>query len=145
MSIIYDALKKTQARFSLPGGPHNPQKRKMWHWLLIGFIVFGFAGCGIVVLVLFYRPQKIVTPLKQAASPARAPQAIRQIQGNAPGQAQQLFKLEGIVEMDKEYFAVINNAMLRVGDYINEAEVVGISPQVVSLNARGQIITLRLE
>ena len=57
MSIIYDALKKTQKRF-IPkaDAPSSSGGKDLNLWLFIGFLTVGFIACAILLVLLFYNP-----------------------------------------------------------------------------------------
>ncbi|MFC1703400.1 hypothetical protein ACFL1E_01260 [Candidatus Omnitrophota bacterium] len=136
MSIIYDALKKTQGKFTLPKDqPASQKKTKSRLWFFIGFLGLGFIGCGIVVILLLRNPVDISqSTTKPKDFSGRISRAIK---FNRP-------QLKGIFLMDGEYSALINDQIVKAGNYFDGIQVVSVSANEVILNVKGEVLSLRL-
>lgn len=132
-SIIYDALKRVEgkaegdAKLSAGGaGRKNPKLNKAV-FAVFFLIVLGSAGLAAINI---YRKSAVHT------SPATGIPKV-------PGEKAPLLRkgdsglsLSGIFFSDGEYVALINDRMVRVGDYIGEAQVVRIESDGVEIRFR---------
>lgn len=142
MSIIYEALNKTQKRLTMPNTFVGKKNSSILTWLLSGFIVLGFIGCGLVIMLLSRNPQttnRIQSKLIDTKNISKT-----KIKSNNEKKYYGSFDLSGIISMDNAYFALINSKMVTVGDYIEGAEVVSILSDEVNLNLKGDKIKLKI-
>lgn len=142
MSIIYEALKKVQTQFS---APFKAQKRNNpWLWASVGFVFLGFLGCGFVLMLLInsFTSKTVI----KYVSPKKADTLESQETPNPPPIPKQnspdaLF-LNGIMTMEGEYMALINNKIVKEGDYIQNLRVLSITQDKVELYSQGKIVVL---
>jgi len=161
MSIINEALKKTQTRLqqktpqALASGLPNSNKVKEEKstWLLIAVILIsiGFLGCaGMLIFVVRYahRPATGISPKQEVSLPA--PKTT--IAQPAPAPTKKKIKpqnfyadltLEGIVFLDGEQLALINDQYFKTGDRIGDKKILNISKDSVEIYHRGKVITLK--
>src|SRR3989338_4948298 len=156
MSIINDALKKTQQKFQQHGPKQGqeaqePPDKNPWFWLIAIVVSFGFIGCGLIFIFLVFpfkktavsftnNPQKqTLTGAKQASVTMFAKPSVAMAKKDEP---KDTIVLNGIITMDDGQFALINNQILKEGDYINGKRIVSISADKVEIFDKGQILTL---
>ncbi len=155
MSIISEALKKArEARDSKNEGarpapapvpaPQAPSKesRPDGRWRLIVTIVVILIGTPLFIEFLSPSTSKPVAG-KRSASPdsGRAQFAVEE----RPvffGSQKPRFSLSGIAQFQDSYMAVINGHILKQGDNVQGAKVVGIRPDGVELDYKGERIVL---
>ena len=155
MSIIYDALKKTQhklrnATLLSPDQraiANGQEKNKFWLWAAIFTICLGFIICGFILTTLvFSKNSAYSTPSPVGNSPA-----ANQISQTSfkPGTAfvkepaaSSEIVLNGIMSMGDEQLALINNKIYKAGDYIGDKRVLSISAEKVEIFDKGNVITL---
>jgi hypothetical protein len=161
MSIINDALKKTQTRLqenkslSPPGEKKSPR-------LGFLFFLFGLVGCGLWVL-FFVSPgsqgrtkqaslpkeppaSTVISqlpPEPQKAEPQQAPAPIVQTFFSTPSPPAAVeLTINGIIEMDGELIALINNKIVKEGDEIDGKRIVKITSESVEILDNGNAVTL---
>ncbi|MFC1594496.1 hypothetical protein ACFL38_04135 [Candidatus Omnitrophota bacterium] len=148
MSIILDALKKTQKRLTSPmnivgNNVAAPTTRSLWAWFFSGFITLGLIACGVALFLLMHNPTLPKTilvkqqnveslPIETDTTPSKAV-----IKFNKP-------VLNGIFATEEGYFALINDRIVKVGDYIDGMEILSIVKDEVMLDFKGEAISLRL-
>jgi len=163
MSIINEALKKTQSQLeqinpaSAPIQPKKPGKN-IWVLILTTLLFVGFLSSAGVFLLLIFKNhpntanfaknkslatantqnQGTVTLFTQAPAPAMQTPAPKDSSKN-PSR----LVLNGIITMDKEKLALINNQILKEGDYIDDKRVLSISMDKVEIFNKGEIIILK--
>jgi len=155
MSIIYDALKKVEQRLPFPNA--KKETKNILLWLAIGAITLGFLASGFALFLLFSslsKPVQItqkssaVNPalrIKTApAKPAPAPTLAREINPTRQ-KIYDTLDLKGIMDMEGERIALINNEILKAGDYINGAKVTRISKNTVELLFKDKVIILKIK
>ncbi|MDP2938888.1 MAG: hypothetical protein Q8O13_02245 [Candidatus Omnitrophota bacterium] len=142
MSIIYDALKKVQNQFPMPNSVKN--KNNIWLWLSIGSITLGFLGCGFVLMLLINSSSQktVIKNIKpennkptETLKAINLPQISKQTSSNT-------LVLNGIISMEGEYLALINNQILKEGDYIQDMRILSITKERVELYSKGKITIL---
>jgi len=160
MSIIYEALKKVEQH--LPFAEARKEKKATWIWLAIAVIFIGFIGCGIAIVLLFSSlkpPLQIIQQAPSTPAPAVAPSTVKLqtpatssqplVSSNLINPPRQRIAdnldLNGIMDMEGERIALINNQILKVGDYIQGARVMRISQDTVELLLKDKIIILKIK
>jgi len=157
MSIIYEALKKAQRRLKIT--PIKTEEEKRWPWFYLGFIVASLLGCVFVLVLIFYTPkiktlatsnldqkqksidEKRVAPTKVEYKPSRA----IEYESDPSKFPKNTLKLDGIIYMNDDYIALINNRILKKGDFIEGAQIIGISDNSVDLKFGDSNFNLRLK
>lgn len=133
MSIVYDYLKQIQASKETkkpvpePAPPiSSPSKRspRISFALVAAVSIAAIVVVGIIVYLLFGRPEKTIVKVYQ---PAASPQPAK-TERSDPG-----YVLEGIIYNPSRPFAIINGKMLEKGSRIGDFEVAQITPDSVSL------------
>lgn len=146
MSIIYEALKKTQEKlkFATTLDPREKLKLKLY----IVFIFVALLGCSYALTTLFYSPAPLSSEqIKKeiASSMAKQKQPV-QISSSKPVRAtSERFALNGVVTMDNEKVALINDEMVRKGDFIDGAYVINILDNKVYLDLGGKPVVLKIK
>ncbi|MBM3251769.1 MAG: hypothetical protein FJZ11_03200 [Candidatus Omnitrophica bacterium] len=146
MSIIYDALKKTQTKLKLPSDETKQNNYTLKFYIVFIFIVL--IGCSYVLTTLLYSPAAVnpdfIKEIKTTASVEQKPAVktswIKSPLGNAPE-----LELTGIVTMDNEKIALINGQMLKRGEYIEGAYVINILNDKVYLDLGGKPVVLKIK
>lgn len=166
MSIINDALKKTQQNFEhqkkiFTAGSGAPEPSKKFSDITGAIIIASFLASLLVLGVVFLfgpKEKKIVlsttltdsplsldasTPTTAAADPVVAPLA----QSKAPDTRNHIagLTLNGIVQMGEGYVALINNRILKEGDKIGDKKILGIYNDHVKVFDSGEIVILKRE
>lgn len=162
MSIINDALKKVQFnmnhysysnKVSTPQA-QNPQVQQSWdhkNGLLWGItLMIGLAVLGCATLIIFIvsasRQTKVASVRKTSPATTNVREIVNMISNSpsaATGQDQaDVLILNGIIFSDTEQLALINNQILKAGDYIEGKRVLSISSDKVELFDKGEVITL---
>jgi len=163
MSIINEALKKTQSQLeqinpaSPPVQPHKSE-RNIGVLILTTLLFVGFLmSTGVFLFLIFKNHSAKANFVKNKILPAannqsqgtvtlftQAPMAA--IQSPAPKDSSQgpsHFVLNGIITMNKEKLALINNQILKEGDYIEDKRILSISMDKVEIFNKGEIIILK--
>lgn len=162
MSIIYEALKKIKPVFP-DAKAVNKQEKSFLLYLAVTAIFLGFLGSGIAIFLLFSslaKPVQVIQKDFLPATPAPAP-AVPAV--NAPPRpsavnpvlpsiiipqkprSSNTLDLKGIMDYAGERIALINNEILKEGDYINGARVVRITKNSVELFLKDKIIILKIK
>lgn len=140
MSIIYDALKKAQSRFTFS----SPEQKKPGFlvWVGVVMIFLGFLGCGLVLMLLINSAnQKTVVKLVPPQKQGEEKKSILNLPIIPKPESQQLV-LNGIIAMEGEYLALINNQILKEGDYVQNMRIINITKDKVELYSKGKLILL---
>jgi len=163
MSIIYDALKKVQT--SQAAEPKAGIKKKARPWpnayLLYALIIF---LCLFIANVLYGRffkkspPKVTATAIKAQAlvekkelssrPPAPDKTIVAKVKDSAEAKIEnvkEIFQqpvLNGVFFSGNEGYALINNRIVKQGDKVDGATVVGISLDEVVLERNGSVIKL---
>lgn len=136
MSIINDALKKTQSAWNHQeqSKPQASSADKKDPLMLIfsAIIGTGFVGCVIILLLLIWPKQSPQTILTQISEP-------NDIKENED------LKLNGIINNDQERMALINNRVLRENEEIDGKKILSILDDQVKLYDNGNIIILEIQ
>ncbi len=152
MSLIHEALEKLEQQKS--GRKKEPiaesvlpvfsekkpseENSKVIYW--IGGAVILFFVLGIVYLSAGSLESQL--PKTDALPPLSSSE--NSVPPPTPVSKQGLFSLTGITQSGTELSAIINNELVREGDWVNGARVKSIQSQEVSLEFRGQEINLSL-
>jgi len=134
MSIIYDALKKTEDKGRLnPGG--SPRKKGKLFWLV--FVICIALGLVFLLTKLPRKDVAVKTPQPEEvqttkAAPASAMEKEPGLLAQDNTVAGEYF-LEGIIYGQDNPLAIINGKILKKGDKIDDLELVNISPESVQL------------
>lgn len=146
MSIIYEALKKTQEklRFATTLDPREKLKLKLY----LVFILIALLGFSYSLTTLFYSPAPpSIDMIKRQAANSLVKQ--KQPEPTTPAKptktTKEKFILNGIVTMDNEKVALINDEMVRKGEYIEGAYVINILENKVYLDLGGKPIVLKIK
>ena len=167
MSIIYDALKKTQGdvspqtippapdktardnKESAPGASKNKFKLGPFFVLvLIILIIAGFVWFMPVLknfakdknVIQFKKPLSIVEKI----IPASLTNLIKSSSAVAESRFPSL-TLQGIFASEGDSWVVINDQVLKKGDKINDAQIMNILPHEVKLSFKGEDFSLILK
>lgn len=145
MSIIYEALKKVEnatadAKDNL-GSPKRKNSRFLWLvYSACALLIISLAG--IFINSLFVKPTSSLPHQPPAnITPLVAPQQLKS--SEIPITKLPLFFLTGIIFADNEYLALINNQIVKVGDFIEGSRVVKINPDSVEMEFKGSSYLLR--
>lgn len=166
MSIINDALKKTQQNFEhrkriLAPGSGTEKTTGKFSEITGAIIIASFmASLLVFTLAFFFAPKekKVIlpatpedkdittasfTPPASSAGPLSAPKII----AKDPGLKNQVagLTLNGIVQMGEGYVALINNRILKEGDRIDNKKILGIYSDHVKVFYDGDVVILRRE
>lgn len=134
MSIIYDALQKTQ-RKRMNTDESNPRKRTMSYSTYIIII-------NILLIICLLAFAKIYNTIWD--SKAKLLSAQTQLKDEqAATLKKDKFILSGMFISKEEKFVVINNKSLHEGDQIDGVEIVKISPSKVILSKNEEFFTLK--
>lgn len=151
MSIINDALKKTQKHMG-PQGPQfspqagGPQKDKdTWLPVMTALIFIAVVLCIVAVIYLIFSSQ---LSSKKTASPV--PAATKIIPNKAPSTFMQMSSdselvLNGIIASPDGELALINNQIFRAGDYVQGKRILSIAENQVEILDDGEVITLQIQ
>jgi hypothetical protein len=141
VSIIYDALQKTQRNRSMSRDHYQDHATHRMRWvdkgllaavvLLSGFVIYAY---GPVVIKHF----KQSASAKPAAAVA-APQAAQSVMEAAPTD----LVLNGVLMSDQNQTAVINNQFYHMGDLVGGMRVVAIELNNVRLQDGNKIVMLK--
>ena len=141
MSIIYDALQKTQKNrenkqsHSIGMSP----KRSQWLDVILGVVIVSL----LVFVVVGYYPRwsakKAVVIQPKSVVAAIQPVVKRSVEIPYKGN----LVLNGVFISDQEKLALINNQSLHVGDTVEGMKIVSVSQSSVKLRKEGQVFVLR--
>ena len=121
MSIIYDALKKTETKTKdieekIRGPKRNKSKFLKIFFVLCILIIVGFAGFFIG------KPSKSPSSGRRGVliPKIRLPTSV---QTKASKESKSTLSLNGIMFSDGQYFALINDQIVKAGDFIEGAQI----------------------
>lgn len=170
MSIIYEALKKIDdsALRINEEGPVTKESQKKTKKRV--FFMYALAAClGLISVNLFFyylsQPKKNILPAIPIEKTSLQPHGTIQLspQPQAPPtplaptpnqppisedlslvnkQPERQFYLNGVFSSENEWFALVNNQIVQVGDNVNGAQVKEIGMDGVILEAEGSTIKL---
>jgi len=149
MSIIYEALKKAQRRFKI--SPTKSENKEYFIWFYLGFIFISSLGFIFVLFLIFYTPKTDLAAPKRISKVQDSSKTTFTSFRNIKYEAAALefpeisLKLNGIIYMDGEYIALINNSILRKGDFIEGAKIIGIYDKRVDFNFRDKGFSLHIK
>ena len=139
MSIIYDALKKSQkarasnvSRIRVARIPKNRRAQMIAVLLLLTSLFIIVATIKLsaqqpkTIIMQSARAIKLPTPIKTAAASVAAPRVL----------------LDGVFLSDKEKLAMINHRAYHEGDLINGMQIVNIAFDEVTLKNSARSLTL---
>ena len=156
MSLIFEALEKLEQEKKetvLPSKKEagsdkerefsrGKKKHTVIYWF--GGIVFFLLAIGLVYFIFNIqrngrKDYPVVHPIISSSTPhVSAPAAL------SSTRKQGQFSLTGVTQMGTDKTAIINNQLVRVGDWVSGAKVLSIEDQEVKLEFKGQVLTLRL-
>lgn len=144
MSIIYEALKKLQT-----SEPQRPSPKRIPFFIYIIVVILGILLAR-SIFTLFTKPKKIIPPLSSVnlsppTNTLEIEEEIKPMEKEEKLLEIPTFSLSGILYSDNQKWAMINNRILKEGDTIEGAKVIGISADGVELNWKGEKIFLRLK
>jgi hypothetical protein len=145
MSIIYEALKKTQRKLKISAG--KDKKKKSILKFYIALIFLALIGCSFALTILLYNPiipEKLITK-NYTESTQSQKMIIQKSWLKNYEENSHKFVLTGIVTMNDEKIALINDKMVKKGDYIEGASVIDILDDRVYLNLSGKPILLKIK
>ena len=140
MSIIYDALQKTQKNritksdIMTPKPRTNVLKIKLILMLTSALIV----TTGFYFFSQFRHLSTSVTPIKKIVQIAKTTPPQPTVENNKQ------LSLQGIFSSDKNKMAMINNKMYQVGDTVDEMKIISITQKGVKLQKKNEVLTLSL-
>jgi len=160
MSIIHDALKKTQTALGNnpaptngssergPTPPSEPKSSQSVGWIVLAFvsvvlIIVGFFSS--TLLNLFQQSSQSAMKTNMASAPSMSPAAsagLSKTKNNAP--VEPLLNLQGTMYMDGSYSALINDNIYKAGETIDGIKILGITLEQVELDKNGEIITMNV-
>ncbi len=166
MSIINDALKKTQQNFEhrkkILAPEISPERTSgKFSEITAAIIIASFMASLLVFsLIFFFTPKerKIIlpttpedketiaaslTPPASSTTPLSAPKIMAK--DPAPKNQVAGLTLNGIVQMGEGYVALINNRILKEGDTIDNKKILGIYSDHVKVFYDGEVVILRRE
>ncbi len=140
MSIIHEALKKAQIRLTIPS--EDKKKTNILILLGIGFVFLGFLGCGFALMLLINssRPKTFVKVVELRKQLNEKKVAINLPLTSKPDNSQLV--LNGIISMEGNYLALINNQILKEGDYVQGMRIINITKDKVELYSQGKLTAL---
>jgi len=157
MSIINDALKKTQSRFEhrkqlSPAEYKKSEKKSFWHQAAVTLVILGFLGCSFIFYSLSTGKNLIEILKGKRTQPEKfdslkaSSQTKKTSEQKPPPPATEKTErliLNGIINMGDDDFALINNEIYRQGDRVNGKEIVKILKDRVELFSDGETIILK--
>ncbi|MFZ5800003.1 MAG: hypothetical protein ACOY3D_01315 [Candidatus Omnitrophota bacterium] len=157
MSIIYEALKKIKPVF--PDTKAAQKEKSLLLYLATAAIFMGFLVSGLAIFLLFSslaKPVQVIqkdflpsTPAAPQVNAPPQPSAVNPVLPNIvipqKPRAAATLDLKGIMDSAGERIALINNEILKEGDYINGARVIRITKNSVELFRKDKIIILKIK
>ena len=157
MSIINEALKKTEQSIQRNSNPNNiPLKKESKLKPILLYIIILLAGLflGNLLLNLLHAVIKPTLPpikpislstLQPSATPPAAPTpttlpATEEVKTQTI--PKQTFVLNGIFYSDNDGYALVNNQIVRENDLVDGAKIIKITTNSVELDQEGNITTL---
>ncbi len=152
MSIINDALKKTQEHIQASQARNRSAHTSVGAWILLALLFLGLLTAFLYFISVFssgyshvlgkqstehgpsldVKPQEISRDTVQSASMPRAHQT-----GGSN------LVLNGIMDMGEEHLALINNQIFKTGDTVEGRTILSITTDKVLIDDNGKIIELR--
>ena len=146
MSIIYEALKKAQRRLKITSIKN--EKKKYWVWFYLGFIFISPLVFIFVLFLIFYTPEAKLLMSKSTfgyiAKARLEPAQNIKYKSAIPEFPEISLRLNGIIYMDGVYIALIDDGILREGDFIEGARITKISDKRVDLKFKDKSFSLRI-
>lgn len=137
MSIIYEALKKTQQKRTISGEITVQQKQKMsmsTTIILINLLL-------IICLLAFSKIYSTIFVHKAPLPPPPTPAPVKIVKKQLP--AIDKFLLSGMFISKDEKLVIINNKTLHEGDLVDGAKVASILPNKVILLQYGKFFSIK--
>lgn len=158
MSIIYEALKKTQNSINThlkPGPASRPGRQKLIPGIILILSAIFLAVC--LAKFIFRKPSSAVQvilpepvlepakplPLPKEPSPLPLPPPPPVVETKPPEQIPPALVLNGVFYSQDQAYALINNQIVREGDVLDGAVVRRISLEAVEIERDG--LTIRLK
>lgn len=151
MSIINEALKKTEQRIQQNEAKNNPPPANLAgpkpFLLYILILLAGIYLSNFIFILLGHKiktaqvPKKTATAIREPAvfSPAPDKPVLVKEEKEAP---EANFVLNGIFFSDNDGYALINNQIVRENDLVDGARVKKITANTVELSSQEKLITL---
>ena len=151
MSIINEALKKTQTKLELANPSRNnaqKEEKNIVLWVATVLIFIGFLGCTLAFIFLISsRNQSIATLPKEENKEYNLEIEKQKLLSFVPKKSKQnspgILVLNGIITMGNEQFALINNEIYKAGDYVEGRRILSISSNKVEIFYKGNTFTLK--
>ena len=148
MSIINEALKKTQSVLNNQKYSINSDQKDPWIKIAMLIIGGGFLGCAIVLGTIILSnnntlPNKPVenVEIKSTISSSQKLQDARVKKQPASSSG---LELNGIMQTGDHYTALINNKIIRQGDAISDKKILDITKNSVEIFDNGEVFVLKL-
>lgn len=154
MSIIYEALKKTEGKLADVQGKEDkkPKPKFKIYFIYVSVLCIGFLIAnilfGIFSSISKSKAKKFPEP-QPAAITSLAPPIVTSSQSDTgsvttaqPEQVLPSFILNGIFFSENEGYALINNKIVKEGDIVDGATVAGISSKMVEIKYQDSVLTL---
>lgn len=156
MSIINDALKKTQQSLDHRKASQNPalalsttalaeskKEKNIWLWIATGSVFIGFLGCAFIFASLILSRNQPIEVIVANKIPAPSNQSIFAKLFSSSKENDSEIVLNGIISTDDEQLALINNQIFKAGDYVGRKRILSISADKVELFEKGKITVLK--
>lgn len=160
MSIIYDALKKVEAKFGStnninPEAKRDKKPKTSPKIYLVYLLVIALGIFSANILYRLFTPSfkisakdyKIpdIIPAQESPQKTIATQAVSPMQPSPPGESAPALVLNGIFFSGDDAYALINNRIVKVGDDIEGLVVKKIDVNEVELKNKDSTIKLSTE
>ena len=145
MSIIYEALRKTQRNREVRNMPARERVAvRNWDWLDKALVVFILVLLVFIVFLYWQHMVKRPSPQQVAsvAAPVQVTMPTSTVVSAAPVVPADLI-LNGVLLSDNEKLALINKKSFHIGDSVVGMKIISIEIDSVQLDNNGQIVTLR--
>jgi hypothetical protein len=148
MSIINEALKKTQTKLQVITVPAETSPNHIGLWVIAIIVFIGLLSCSLFLMGIMISSDQPRASTTKKNNALHAPvkvvtlQSLKETIASLPPPTQGGLTLNGIVTMDGEEFALINNQIFKVGDYVEGKRLLSISGNSVELFNNGNILKL---
>lgn len=142
MSIIYDALQKTQRQLNSKIQFDYPKSHRNWFDIVLRVVI---------VILLFFVTLTYYPKIKNYFAQNKHAQ-IQQVKPQPPimavapaplpYQPPKKLVLNGIFISDQENLALINDRLLKIGETVDGSKVVNITAKRVTMEAEGHLFVL---
>jgi len=143
MSIINEALKKTQSVLNNQKHPSNPTQKDSWIKIAMLIIVGGFFGCAIILGTLLLSDSNL-SPSKSTKDTNKLPSTTQNMVAKEQIGSSSNLVLKGIMQTGDHYTALINTKIVSQGDTIRNKRILNITKDSVKIFDRGEVLILEL-